>query len=78
MEHPEFVKLIRHAASRYSPPSRHDVGGKLLDKEQGSLMNTCRQTLENKTVSLSLDGGAMFTTNRLCASVSQLIKEIHF
>ena len=35
----------------YSPPSRYDVGGKLLDKVQGSLMNTCRQKLENKTVS---------------------------
>ena len=37
-------------------PSRYDVGGKLLDKLQGSLMITCRQTLENKTVSLSLGG----------------------
>ena len=40
----------------YLPPSRYDVGGKLLDKVQSSLMDTCRLTLENKTVSLSLDG----------------------
>ena len=40
----------------YSPPTCYDVCGKLLDMVQDSLMNTCRQTLENKTVSLSLDG----------------------
>ena len=56
VEHPEFVKLISMLRPGYSPPSRYDVGGKLLDKVQDSLMNICRQTLENKTVSLSLDG----------------------
>ena len=36
--------------------NRHDVGNKLLDSLQGSLLDTCRKTLEDKAVSLSLDG----------------------
>ena len=56
VEHPEFVKLINMLRPGYLPPSRYDVGGKLLDKVQSSLMDTCRLTLENKTVSFSLDG----------------------
>ena len=56
VEHPEFVKLINMLRPGYSPPSRYNVGGNLLVKVQSSLMDTCRLTLENKTVSLSLDG----------------------
>ena len=78
VEHPEFVKLINMLRPGYSPPSRYDVGGNLLDKVQSSLMDTCRLTLENKTVSLLWTGGAMFITNPMFALVSLLIKEIHF
>ncbi|KAI6648625.1 Transposase [Oopsacas minuta] len=40
----------------YIPPNCHDIGNKLLNNVQGSLLDTCRKTLEDKTVSLSLDG----------------------
>ena len=32
------------------------MGGKLFDRVQCSLIKTCKRTLEDKTVSLSLDG----------------------
>ena len=78
VEHPEFVKLISMLRSGYSPTSPYDVGGKLLDKVQYSLMNTCDKHLKIKQFLCPCTGGAMFTTNRLCASVSQLIKQIRF
>ncbi|KAI6649837.1 Transposase [Oopsacas minuta] len=56
VEHPEFMKLIKMLRPGYIPPNRHDIGNKLLNNVQGSLLDTCRKTLEDKTVSLSLDG----------------------
>ena len=64
VEHPEFIKLIKMLRPGYLPPNRHDVGNKLLDKVQGSLLDTCKQILQDKSVSLSLDGWSNVHTNQ--------------
>lgn len=56
VEHPEFIKLVELLRPGYSPPNRHDVGGRLLDKVQQSLMDDCKEKLQEKTVSMCLDG----------------------
>ena len=40
----------------FLPPNHHDVGSKILGKGQRSLLDTCKQTLLDKSLSLSLDG----------------------
>ena len=54
--HPEFMKLLKMLRPGYTPPSRHEVAGSLLEKVQQSLMEDCREQLEGQTVSMSLDG----------------------
>ena len=71
VEHPEFIKLIKMLRPGYLPPNRHDVGNKLLDKVQGSLLDTCNQTLQDKLVSLSLDGWSnVHNEPVICVSVT--------
>ena len=40
----------------YRPPSRFDIGGRLLNKFQATMMEDCKELLEGKTVSIALDG----------------------
>lgn len=56
VEHTEFVKLIQMLRPGYKPLNRHDVGGKLLDQVQSSLMEGCKEMLQNQPVSMALDG----------------------
>ena len=71
VEHPEFIKPIKMLCPGYLPPNRHDLGNKLLDKVQGSLMDTCKQTLQDKSVSLSLDGWSnVHNEPVICVSVT--------
>ena len=64
VEHPEFIKLIKMLRPGYLPPNRHDVGNKLLDKVQGSLLDTCKQTLQDNQCPCHWMVGAMCTMNQ--------------
>ena len=44
-ESPEFVALMKHADRKYSPPTRKDVGGPLLDKLYTGAMRHLKQEL---------------------------------
>lgn len=55
-EHDEFVKLCSMLRPGYVPPSRTDVGTKLLDAVFEEKNKLCQSVLRNKTVCLSLDG----------------------
>lgn len=55
-EHEEFKKLIAMLRPGYVPPTRFDIGGKLLDHVFKEEQNMCKADLENKTVCLSIDG----------------------
>jgi hypothetical protein len=38
------------------PPSRFDIGGRLLENVQATMMEDCKELLQGKTVSLALAG----------------------
>ena len=62
------MKMLRQG---YKPPKRHDIGGKLLENVQRSLLNTCKETLEDKIVSLFMDGWSnVHNEPVLCVSVA--------
>ncbi|XP_029655938.1 uncharacterized protein LOC115229781 [Octopus sinensis] len=56
VEHPEFVKFVQMLLPGYRLPSRHQIGGTLLDHVYDQIHEDCRQRLQDKTVSMMLDG----------------------
>ncbi|KAG8129895.1 hypothetical protein E2320_016781 [Naja naja] len=55
-ENPHFINMIQSLRPGYSPPSRADVAGKLLDKVYDREMEQCATALEGRIVNLSIDG----------------------
>ncbi|XP_053169546.1 double zinc ribbon and ankyrin repeat-containing protein 1 isoform X2 [Hemicordylus capensis] len=55
-EKPHFINMVQSLRPGYSPPSRADVAGKLLDKVYDREMEQCATALEGRIVNLSIDG----------------------
>ncbi|XP_073511582.1 uncharacterized protein [Phyllobates terribilis] len=55
-ENPHFINMVQSLRPGYSPPSRADVAGKLLDQVYDREMEQCATALEGKIVNLSIDG----------------------
>ncbi|XP_073499018.1 uncharacterized protein [Phyllobates terribilis] len=55
-ENPLFINMVQSLRPGYSPPSRADVAGKLLDQVYDREMEQCATALEGKIVNLSIDG----------------------
>ncbi|XP_073526372.1 uncharacterized protein [Phyllobates terribilis] len=55
-ENPHFINMVQSLRPGYSPPSRADVAGKLLDQMYDREMEQCATALEGKIVNLSIDG----------------------
>ncbi|XP_053163610.1 uncharacterized protein LOC128350053 [Hemicordylus capensis] len=55
-ENPHFINMVQSLRPGYSPPSRADVAGKLLDKVYDREMEQCATALEGRIVNLSIDG----------------------
>lgn len=56
VDHPEFRKFCEELRPGYTPPSRQEIGGRLLEKEFQTLQSVMKESLRDKTVCLSLDG----------------------
>ncbi|XP_060546381.1 uncharacterized protein LOC132711450 [Pantherophis guttatus] len=55
-QNPHFINMVQSLRPGYSPPSRADVAGKLLDKVYDREMEQCATALEGRIVKLSIDG----------------------
>ncbi|XP_073402221.1 uncharacterized protein [Dendrobates tinctorius] len=55
-ENPHFINMVQSLRPGYSPPSRADVAGKVLDQVYDREMEQCATALEGKIVNLSIDG----------------------
>ncbi|XP_073415149.1 uncharacterized protein [Dendrobates tinctorius] len=55
-ENPHFINMVQSLRPGYSPHSRADVAGKLLDQVYDREMEQCATALEGKIVNLSIDG----------------------
>ena len=56
VEHDHFKKLIHMLRPGYYPPSRHAIGGPLLDEVYEDVYASCKEKIEGKTVSMEMDG----------------------
>ena len=56
VEHNEFIKLMSILQPGYKPPTRYDVGGRLLDEVHTSMLADCKDRLGGETVSMALAG----------------------
>jgi len=56
IEHPEFKKVCEIMRPRYTPPSRKQLAGPILDEVYSSEIVKCRNLLQGQIVSLCLDG----------------------
>lgn len=56
VEHPEYAKFCKMLRPGYTPPSRHQIGGVLLDKVHAELQESCKEQLANKPVCMAMDG----------------------
>ncbi|KAG8139239.1 hypothetical protein E2320_002018 [Naja naja] len=55
-ENPHFINMVQSLRPGFSPPSRADVAGKLLDKVYDREMEQCATALEGRIVKISIDG----------------------
>lgn len=56
VEHPEFIKMVQSFRPEYSPPSRKQIAGDLLDHTYSKEKEKCANILKNEVVTLGLDG----------------------
>lgn len=56
VEHPEFIKMVQGFRPEYSPPSRKQIAGDLLEYTYRKEKETCANILKNEFVTLGLDG----------------------
>jgi len=54
VEHPDFVRLIELLHPGYSPPSRLDISGRLLDAVHSTCLESSKEMLKGKTSQLSV------------------------
>ena len=71
VDHPEFTKLMSLLRPGYRPPTRYDVGGRLLDEVHTSTLTDCKDQLGGETVSMALDGWSnVHNQPKVCVSVT--------
>lgn len=71
VEHEEFIRMIQLLRPGYSPPSRLDISGKLLDAVHKKCLESCKGMLKDKTVCMSLDGWSnVHNEPVICATVT--------
>lgn len=77
VEHPYFVRLIELLHPGYSPPSRLDISGRLLDAVHSTCLESSKEMLKGKTVCMSLDGWSnVHNEPVICATVTTPESEI--
>ncbi|XP_073493834.1 uncharacterized protein [Phyllobates terribilis] len=70
-ENPHFINMVQSLRPGYSPPSRADVAGKLLDQVYDREMEQCATALEGKIVNLSIDGWSNVHNDHIvCACIT--------
>lgn len=71
VEHEEFKKMIELLRPGYKPPSRRDIGNKLLDEVFEEEQEHCKSVLAGKIVCLSMDGWSNIRNEPIiCCSVT--------
>lgn len=71
VENKEFISLIQMLRPGYSPPSRFDIGGKLLDNVYDKMLEEFSNELKGKTVCMAMDGWSNIHREPIvCVSVS--------
>ncbi|XP_073503756.1 uncharacterized protein [Phyllobates terribilis] len=71
-ENPHFINMVQSLRPGYSPPSRADVAGKLLDQVYDREMEQCATALEGKIVNLSIDGWSNVHNDPIvCACITE-------
>jgi len=77
VKHDEFIRMIQLLRPGYTPPSRFDVAGKLLDGVHKKSLESCHEMLKGKTVCISLDGWSnVHNEPVICATVTSTDSEI--
>ena len=56
IDHPQVKKVFSMLRPGYSPPSRHEVSTRLLDEIHAGAYALCKEKVEDKHVSMELDG----------------------
>ncbi|XP_053105078.1 uncharacterized protein LOC128324475 [Hemicordylus capensis] len=75
-ENPHFINMVQSLRPGYSPPSRADVAGKLLDKVYDREMEQCATALEGRIVNLSIDGWSNVHNDPIvCACINNRRRE---
>lgn len=78
VEHEEFKKTVQLLRPGYTPPSRQDVAGKLLNTVHAKCLNTGKELLQGKTVCMSLDGWSnVHNEPIICATVTTSNSDIY-
>ena len=71
VEHKEFIPLCNLLRPEYKPPSRLDVGNRLLDQVHEDVFATSRELVEGRTISMELDGWSNIANEPIiCASIT--------
>ncbi len=71
VEHAEFIRLLATARPGYKPPTRHEVGGKLLDDVYESITSDVKKQLIGISVCMSIDGWSNIHNDPIiCASIT--------
>ena len=77
VEHPTFKALMRALRPSYSPPSRKDLSGPLLEEVHALCEKEAADLLENKLVTLNLDGWSNVNEEPIiCVSASTTIGDV--
>ena len=77
VEHEEFIRIIQLLRPGYSPPSRFDISGKLLDTVHQKCLESSKDMLKDKTVCMSFDGWSnVHNEPVICATVTTPESEI--
>ena len=76
VEHCKFKSLVNRLRPGYTPPSREQIGGPILDEVYEEELQKCKDTLQGQIVSLDLDGWSNIHNQPvICASVLTENKE---
>lgn len=78
VEHAEIIKTVQLLRPGYTPPSRFDVAGKLLDSVYVKCLQTGEEILRDSTVCMSLDGWSNIHNEPVvCATVTTADSDIY-
>lgn len=73
VENPFFIKMIQSLHPGYKPPSRHQIGGKLLDDVYIETIDKIKTNLSKKSLCMAIDGWSNAHNEPLvCVSVTDM------